>query len=503
MKCNALHLLPALMLAAVASAAPEIPSELPVPMVHEVTLGNGMRFLLVRRPEAPVFHGVLTFRVGGVDDPKNASGLAHLFEHMAFKGTRAIGTRDWAREKPLLDRIEKVGDEATRLEALGTDPARHKRLRDELASLHAELKTLLNPSEFMQTYSEAGGNGINATTSHDRTNYFVSLPSNRLELWMLMESERFRDPVLREFYVERDVVPEERRMRVDTNPGGLMWEALLAAAYTVHPYGTSVIGCMSDIQRLSMEEARTFYQTNYSPHNAFGVLVGDLDLAKTRELLERYFGRIPRRGDPVPIDAVEPPQRGERRVEVRFDAAPQLMMAFHKPRLPHPDDLLADLAGMILGDGQTSRLNRRLVLKDRIARNVGAGNGAPGDRYDNLFMITAQPLKGHTTAECEAAIDEEIARIAKEGISQEELDRARAQLEVSTLGAMDSNEGLARLIAQAELSCRDWREPWKYLQRVQTVQPADVQAFVAKYLVRDNRTVAVLVPTRTEGAAKP
>ncbi len=473
----------------------------PQPEVHEVLLPNGMRFLLVRRPEAPIFFGVITFKVGAVDDPKNASGLAHLFEHMAFKGTRAIGTLDWDKEKPLLDRIEQVGEEATALETSGKDPARLKTLRAELESLHRQQKLLLAESEFWQTYVEAGGTGINASTSADWTNYFVSLPSNRLELWMLMESERFRDPVLREFYSERDVVPEERRMRIDTNPGGLLWEQFLASAFLAHPYHVPVIGWMPDIQRLTMADARDFYQHYYSPHNACGVLVGDIDIATTREMLKRTFGRIPRRGDPPPVRTTEPPQMGERRVEVRFEAAPQLLMGYHKPASPDPDDTTAELLSSVLGDGRTSRLFRRLVLKDRIARSVNAGNGSPGERYDNLFIISAQPIKGHSTAECEAAIDEEIARVASEGVTEPELARARARLEMSVMHLLATNNGIARLLANSQLVTGDWHEPWRFLERIRSVTSADLQAFAAKYLVRRNRTVAVLVDTRAEAPA--
>ena len=190
-----------------------MPPPVPFPEVRTITLSNGMHFLLVRRAEAPTFRGIVAFRIGGVDDEAGATGMAHMFEHMAFKGTRAIGTKDWAREKPLLDRIEKLGAELSALRAKGGDPTAIAGLRKRLEELDIEHRKFANQNEFDQIYSEAGKAGLNASTSQDWTRYYISLPANRLELWMLMESERLRDPVFREFYKERDVVAEERPMR--------------------------------------------------------------------------------------------------------------------------------------------------------------------------------------------------------------------------------------------------------------------------------------------------
>lgn len=481
------------------------PAEAPprMPEVHERVLSNGMRFLLVRRPDAPIFHGIVVFRVGGVDEDLGATGLAHMFEHMAFKGTRAIGTRDWAKEKPLLESVEKAAGELTRLRAAGGDPERIQTLAHDLEDLQRRQAEVIDPTEFQRIYAEAGQRGLNAFTAKDVTAYHVSLPSNRLELWMLMESERLRDPVLREFYTERDVVCEERRTRSETSPPGVLMEHLLTASFLAHPYRMPTIGWMQDIQGLTTEAARDFYAQHYSPDNAVGALVGDFQVKDAGTLLERYFGRIPRRGAPPARPVFEPPQRGERRIEVRLDAEPRLMMSFHKPTAPDPDDTVAELLATLLGGGPTSRLHRRLVQKDRLAAAVSASNGLPGMRYENLFYMSAVPLRGHTTAECEAAIAEEVARVAAEGVTEAELARVRAREEVSLLGQMTSNEDLAHLLALNQGIVGDWREPWAYLARMRRVTSEDVKAFAARWLVPENRTVATLLQAKPAGGQHP
>ena len=255
---------------------------------------------------------------------------------------------------------------------------------------------------------------------------------------------------------------------------------------------------MSDIQGLTLEKAREFYFKHYSPDNAVGVLVGDLDLPKTEAMLEKWFGRIPKRGVPPPITTVEPPQMGERRVEIRFpEASPRLMLGFHKRCAPHPDDTLADVTADLLGEGRTSRLYRRLVLKDRIAAGVFAHNGFPGARYDNLLVLGATPLKGHAPAECEAAILDELKALAAAPPTEAEMSRVRAQQEVGLMGALDSNNGLGSMLLDNELLVGDWREPWRFLERLRKVKPGDVQAFAARCFDSENRTVVTLFPKET------
>ena len=286
-------------LAGTPSVAAEIGSPLPARSlegrVHEVVLANGMRFLLVRRGTAPVFAANLRFRVGSADDRSGETGLAHLFEHMAFKGTSRIGVRDPAREKEILDLLDgAVRDLLAEIDkGASADPPRIEALRAAVRSLTAQEQALVVEDEFSDILTSNGALGLNAATSADLTSYYVSLPSNRLELWCLLESARLRDPVLRQFYSERDVVMEERRYRIDNQPAGRLYEQLLLTAFSAHPYRGPGLGWMSDLQHLTRPEAEAFRKIYYVPNNAVGALVGNFDPAAAEASLRRYFGPVP------------------------------------------------------------------------------------------------------------------------------------------------------------------------------------------------------------------
>ena len=239
--------------------------------VVEYKLDNGMKFLLMKRQKAPVFTGYLMFKVGGVDENVGNTGLAHLIEHMAFKGTDNIGTEDYEKEKHIIKKINAVGSELSLETAKGrmSDSIKIKELESRLKKLQVMHKQFVKNNEFFNLYESNGGVGMNAGTGNDFTMYYVSLPSNKLELWMLMESERIRNPVFREFYMERDVVKEERRLSTENKPFGKLYEEFLAASFIAHPYGNPVIGWMSDISTLTCEEAKRFYKQYYSPSNCF------------------------------------------------------------------------------------------------------------------------------------------------------------------------------------------------------------------------------------------
>src|SRR2546427_4988804 len=255
--------------------------------VKRITLDNGMRFLVVRRGTAPVFAAELRFRVGSVDDPGGRSGLAHLFEHLAFKGTSTIGTRDATKEAEILDAMDPAAINLMLEKARGekADPKRLEALRADLESLSKKLQELTVKDEFSQILTGNGAVGLNASTSPDLTSYVVSLPANRLELWCLLESARLRDPVLREFYSERDVVMEERRMRIDNQPQGKMYEQLLLSAFQAHPYRVPTVGFMTDIAHITRPRAMEFRRAHYLPNNAVGTLVGDIDPAAAESLV--------------------------------------------------------------------------------------------------------------------------------------------------------------------------------------------------------------------------
>jgi predicted Zn-dependent peptidase len=466
--------------------------------VTRITLDNGMRFLLVKRGVAPVFAANLRFKVGSADDPGGETGLAHLFEHLAFKGTSTIGTRDAKQEAGILDATDRavMGLLAELDRGERADATRLKGLREELASLQKKLQEITVKDELSQILTGNGATGLNASTSSDLTSYVVALPSNRLELWCALESARLRDPVLREFYSERDVVMEERRMRIDNQPQGKLYEQLLLSAFQAHPYRSPTVGFPSDLDHLTRPAAMEFRRRHYLPNNAVGALVGDIDPAAAERLLRRYFGGIP--GGPVAAGppTVEPAQTGERRVTVEFDAEPQLMMAFHKDVWPSPDDPVFQVIDSLLTSGRTSRLFRRLVLETRVAADVYSLQ-APGDRYANVFLIGAVPRAPHAPAEVEAEILREVKRLATEPIEERELQKIRNQVEASFLYPLRSNAGLASQISYYEILTGDWNNLAAYKQALMATTPARVQELARKTFVPSNLTVAVL--SRPEG----
>src|SRR2546427_7359608 len=293
--------------------------------VKRITLDNGMRFLVVRRGTAPVFAANLRFRVGSVDDPGGESGLAHLFEHLAFKGTSTIGTRDPKKEAEILDAMDRTVIDLLREEDRGgaADPKRLESLRSDLEALTKSLQEMTVKDEFSQILTGNGAAGLNASTSTDLTSYVVSLPANRLELWCLLESARLRDPVLREFYSERDVVMEERRMRIDNHPQGKLYEQLLLSAFEAHPYRVPTVGWMSDLEHLTRPQAAEFRRGFYAPNNAVATLVGDIDPAAAERLIRRYFDGLPAGPPPRLPVTTEPPQAGGPPAPAEFAAGPE------------------------------------------------------------------------------------------------------------------------------------------------------------------------------------
>lgn len=460
----------------------------------EHTTANGMKFLLLQRGDAPVFSAIIRYRVGGVDEPLGQTGIAHMYEHMAFKGTPVVGIRDYEAEKPLLREIETTADALTREVARreAAEASRVAELQSRLEALQEAHKELVVKDEFWDTYLRNGGTDLNASTSKDVTTYYVSLPSNRIELWALMEAQRMAAPVLREFYSERDVVAEERRMRTDTSPGGKLYEQFVAAAYTAHPYGTPTIGWMQDIQNLTAQQARDFFRTYYAPSNAVCAVVGQFDLEETIHVIDRYFGAIPA-GDPAPDLLIEEPEQpGERRIVVEWSAQPELLIGYHKPTMPHADDYVFDVIDSLLSRGRSSRLYRALVRERKMAPYVGTYTGVPGSRYPNLFLVSTQPIAPHTTADLEAVIDAELERLKTEPVPEVELQKVRNNIIADSIRQLQSNMGLARQLTYFESVGGNWRYLLDYVERIEAVTAADIQRVAARYFTPSNRTVGVI-----------
>lgn len=470
--------------------------------VTEFTLANGLTFLVVERREAPVFFGLVRFKVGGVDEVPGITGLAHMFEHMVFKGTPAIGSKDFEKEKVLLDAIEEVGETLSRARAEGNTEKEQTALAT-LRDLEREHQKFVETNEMPRLYEENGGSGLNATTSADFTTYFVSLPSSRLELWMLMESERFKHPVMREFYKERDVVMEERRMRYESQPGGAMWELMLGTAFAAHPYRNPVIGHMSDLRTLTVADARTFFAEHYVPQNAVVVLAGDVDPENAFTLAQKYFGDIPKAPDAPLVRTREPEQKGERRATLEWDAEPSVMVAYHVPTWPHPDYFPLRVLAQTLAWGKSSRLERALV-KTGLTSDAGVFFG-PGERYNHLLIFGADPIAPRTTADVEAAFSKEIERLAREPVTARELERIRNNLEANFVRSLGSNRSLAFQMSQAHLLTGSWRTLLTYRDHIAKVAPEDVTRVAQTYLRPANRTVVTRVKVKKEapGADAP
>jgi len=462
------------------------------PAVIRHVLANGLTVLILPRHQAPVFSAAIVYKVGGVDEPAGATGIAHMFEHMAFKGTTTVGTTDYRAEAPLLARIDRLRARRRTLERKpDPDPKALAALNAEIATLQDRAHALVIPNDYGRRYLRQGAVGMNATTGAEVTSYFVSLPANRLPFWVAMEADRMAHPVLREFYTERDVILEERRLRVETSPNGLLYERFLAAAFIAHPYGRPTIGWRSDVAGLTRPATRAFFARHYVPANTIITLVGDLDPDQAMAQIKTTFGRLPK-VDPVPAAyTVEPPIDGPRRVVVNGTAGSRLMMGYVKPGIHHPDEPVFDVIQIALAEGASGILHQDLVLKRRLASAISVSTGIPGGRDPNLMVISASPRSPHTAAEVETAILERLHTLATEPLAPEILDRARHQIVASLIRSMQSNLGLARFLAYFEAVDGDWAYPFSLPGIVARITPETVMRVARTYLDPERRIVAV------------
>jgi predicted Zn-dependent peptidase len=491
----------ALALAALSATATALRAQRPderspgerLPVVTHV-LPNGMTFLFLRREGAPTVSFVTQFRAGAVDEWTGVSGMAHLFEHMLFKGTPTLGGKDSVSERQIFPRVDAVADSFTAefRKGDGADTALLSRLRDRLRQLEDSARRFVVSNELDRVLTENGAIRLNATTFNDGTTYFFSLPANRAELWFVLEADRIRNPMLREFYSERDVVMEERRLRVETQPGGLLREEFLEAAFRAHPYGRPVVGLASEVQTLSRNAAQDYFRRFYGPNNAVVAIVGDIDTTAMIHLADRYFGNIPAGEPHKPVVTQEPPQRGERRIEVEYDANPIVMIGYHVPDAASPDAPALAVLSSILTGGRTSRLVQRLVVQNQIAANIGSGS-QPGSRYPRLFTFSGMPIAPHTTQEIETAVYEELERIQKEPPGDYEMQRVRNQVEAQSYGRLDNAFFVALQLASSEALWRDWRRTFRDDAAIRRVTPEAVQRVARTYFSKSNRTVATLV----------
>ena len=464
--------------------------------IGSFTLKNGMTFIVLERHQAPVASFLTYADVGSVQEVKGITGLAHIFEHMAFKGTPTLGGKNNAEERLALDRVDQafyaLRDE--RRKGSKADPQKLKQLAADFTAAQDGAGKFVVKEEFSDAIERNGGRGLNASTSWDWTRYYFSLPSNSAELWFFLESERFLHPVFREFYKERNVVMEERRMRSESNPQGRLIEELMHAAYKAHGYGEPVVGHMSDLQEITRPDGEAFFKRYYQPSNLVSVIVGDVDPKQVRTLADTYFARIPSGPKPEPVRTVEPPQDAERHVTVRAQSQRIVALAYHKPDVNHPDNAVYDAISSVLSEGRSSRLNRALVRDKKLAVAAMGMQGLPGRKYPGLFLFAGITAQGHTNQEVEKALSDEIERLKNEPVTAEELDGVKQRARASLINSLRDNMGLANNLADWQVLTGDWRNLFKQVDRINAVTPADIQR-VAKATFKDNnKTVAALEP---------
>ncbi len=461
--------------------------------ITEFTLDNGLKFIVLENHEAPVVSFVTYANVGGVDEPDGQTGVAHFLEHLAFKGTKQIGTTDYSAEVKVLDKLDALFAQIKQAQKSG-DEAKLAQLTDEFVATQSAASKYVKQNKYGEIVDTAGGVGLNAATSADYTNYFYSFPANKLELWMSLESERFLEPVFREFYKEKQVILEERRLRTDNSPIGKMIEEFLDTAYTNHPYKRPVIGYAEDINNLTRENVEQFFQAYYAPSNLTMAIAGDVDPQEVKQLAKTYFGRFKSQPQPQAVTKVEPPQAETREVTVNFPSQPWYLEGYHIPALSDPDYPVYEVISELLSSGRTSRLYQSLVEEKQVALSAQGFSGFPGDKYPNLMLVYALTSPGTSIDQLETAVRAEIERLKTEPVKPMELERVKTQLKAGLLRTLDSNMGMAQILAEYEAKTGSWRNIFAELARLETITPEDIQRVAQQSFTAENRTIGRLLP---------
>jgi predicted Zn-dependent peptidase len=472
--------------------------------VTEFTLPNGLHFIVLERHQIPVvaFHTLVN--VGSVQDPGGQTGLAHIFEHMAFKGTESVGTRNWGTERKALEDLDQAYDrlEAERNKGKRADAGKMASLEADV-SLAASLAVSLEDSgEFLRVLQENGAVGVSCRTSPDATEITYSLPSNRIELWFLMESQRLAHPVLRDFYAERELQLAENSTGVDSKAQAKLQQALLATAFAAHPYRNPGLGWPSDISHLRRASAQAFYDTYYVPGNMVIGIVGDVDPANAQRMAERYFGVLPAKPLPPAIHTVEPPQLGPKSVTLLANNQPLLMVGYRRPDQTSRDDAAFDVIRTILADGRASLLYTELVEEKKVARAVDVTATFPAGRYNNLFVVTVAPAANHSLEENQRALDNLLSRFQSGPVDAQALARAKNILRARITRVLASNQQLARFLPSYYADYGDWRKLFSTITDTEHATAEDVLRVAAQYLTPANRTLAYIADGVLPAAAR-
>jgi predicted Zn-dependent peptidase len=460
-------------------------------------LGNGMKFIVLERHDAPVVSFHIYADVGSANESYGITGISHILEHMAFKGTKVVGTKDYAAESKLLNELDAAYDQMKKEEAKpNPDGAKVAELKARFADLEKKAKEYVVNNDYFDMMMREGDAGVNAYTSNDATQYINYLPSNRLEFWMAMTSDRFLNPVFREFYKERDVIMEERRLGVETQPTGKLMEDFMAVAFKAHPYHHEVVGHMSDLQAITRKDVEDYFKKFYSPSNLTVGIVGDVKADEVFKLAETYFSRVPSGPKPEPVRTKEPEQWGERRVAVSAKSQPFLLIGYHVPDARNKDSRAIEAMANILGQGRSSRLYTTLVKDKKIAAMVQSMSGFPSDKFPNLFAVIVMPAAGKASIDCLAAIEDEIEKIKKESVTEDELTKFKRSTIKGLLNQMRSNTQMAALLTYADVVLGGYERVFDQVDEIRALTAADVKRVANQYLVRTNRTIGEIIPEK-------
>ena len=472
----------------------------------DFTLPNGLHFIVLERHESPVVSFHTWVNVGSVDDPAAETGMAHMFEHMAFKGTETIGTRNWPEEKKVLDAVEEAYEriEAEANKGIKADSMRVDMLRNQLRIAADNAQRLSASGEYRRVFEESGALDLNAAVSATSSEFFYSLPSNRVEFWFLMESQRLQHPVLRDFYREREAVTEEYRQRVEANPQGRLLAEVLAAAFQAHPYRNPSGGWPSDILNLRRARAQAFYERYYVPGNITIAIVGDVLAADAKRLAEHYFGPMPARPMPPVATTGEPPQNGPKTVTLERPGPPLTVVGYKRPSQYDKDDISLDLIQILLSQGRTGMLYSVLVQEKRLAQQAAAVATNPDGRYPNLFVFVLAPAQGRTVEENQRALEDLLQRFKSTPPDPQLLARAKAQGRANIVRRMTNNSELARLLASVSANYGDWRKLFTTLDDLDQVKAEDVQrAANRSFVVTGRTTVSTALPGQSGAPPTP
>jgi predicted Zn-dependent peptidase len=473
--------------------------------ITEFALPNGLHFIVMERHQVPVISFHTLVNAGSAQDPAGQTGIAHMFEHMAFKGTESIGSKNWVAEQKAWNDAEEAYD---RLEAERNKGGRAN--QSTLAALEIDLRRAVgvaeplgDPGEFQRVIQENGGVGVMSRTSPDSMETSYSLPSNRIELWFLMESQRLAHPVFRDFYNERQAMLTENQNNVDSRALPKLQQALLATAFAAHGYRNPGLGWPNDILNLRRGDAKAFFDTYFVPGNIVLGIVGDVDPANAQRLAERYFGALPAKPLPPAMHTLEPPQLGPKTVVLLAPGQPLLLVGYKRPNETNHDDLAFDLIRTILAEGPAGWMHRDLVEEKRIAQQADATATFPAGRYTSLFVFTVAPAQNHTLEENQKALDGLLGRFQSKPVDAETLERAKNTIRARVVRGLASNQQLAAMLPEYYAAYGDWRKLFTILSEVKRVTAEDLQRVAAQYFTSSNRTVAYITdvaPTVTAPA---